>query len=59
MVAVVDALVGGRAPAPEGHLEGVDDELGAHVVGDRPAHDAAAPGVEDDGQVDLALAGAR
>jgi hypothetical protein len=43
--------------APDGHLERVDDQLVAHVVGDRPAHDAAAPGVEDDGQVDLALAG--
>jgi hypothetical protein len=30
-------------------LEGVDDELGLRVVGDRPADDAAAERVEDDG----------
>lgn len=44
----------GWAAAPQGHLERVDDELGAQEVGDRPAHDAARPGVEDDGQIDLA-----
>ena len=26
---------------PAGHLQGVDDQLGAHVVGDRPADDPA------------------
>ena len=47
----------GRAPAPDRHLEGVDDELGADVVGDGPAHHPTAPGVDDDGQVALALWG--
>jgi len=40
---------------PHGHLHGVDHQLLAHVVGDRPADDPAAEGVEDGGQVDLAL----
>jgi len=44
-------------PSPDGHLDGIDDKLGSDVVGDGPAHHAAAPGVEDDGQVDLALCG--
>jgi hypothetical protein len=48
---------GFRAAAPAGHLQGVDDQLGAHVVGDRPAHDGAAEDVEDGGAVDLALSG--
>jgi len=38
-------------------LDGVDDELGTDVVGDRPAHDSAAEGVEDHGQVHLAVGG--
>lgn len=42
---------------PEGHLDGVDDELGTDVVGHRPAHNSAAEGVEDHGQVDLAVPG--
>jgi hypothetical protein len=57
LIRVGDALLGGRAPAPERHLQRVDHQLGADVVGDRPPDDAAAPGVEDDGQVGLALAG--
>jgi hypothetical protein len=37
----------GRGPAaPAGHLQGVDDQLRAHVVGDRPAHDGAAEDVQ-------------
>ena len=43
--------------APAGHLEGVDDQFGAHVVGDRPADDDPAEDVEHGGAVDLALAG--
>ena len=43
--------------AAAGHVEGVDDELGAEVVGDRPAHDPAGPGVDDDGEIDPALTG--
>ncbi len=39
----------------QGHLQGVDDELGAHVLGHRPADDAAGPQVEDDGQVQPTL----
>jgi hypothetical protein len=44
-------------PTPEGHLEGVDDELGAHVIADRPAHHHPAERLEDHGQVDLPVAG--
>ena len=44
-------------PAPGRHLQGVDDELGPDVIGDGPADDPTAPGVEDDGHVDLALGG--
>ena len=47
----------GWPAAPDGHLDGVDDELGADVIGDRPAHDPAGPGVEHDGEVDPALTG--
>jgi hypothetical protein len=42
---------------PERHLEGVDDQLGAHVIRDRPADDHAAEGVEDDSEVDVAVSG--
>jgi hypothetical protein len=34
-------------------MQGVDHELGAHVVGDRPAHDLSGEDVEDRGAVDL------
>jgi len=55
---VADRAVGGLGPAaPQGHLEGVDDELGTDVVGDGPADDPAGPGVEDDGDVHLAAVG--
>ena len=52
-----DRLASGWASAPDGHLEGIDHELGSHVIGDRPAHDATAEGVEDHGQVRLAVLG--
>jgi len=42
----------------QGHLESVDDEVGAQVVSDGPAHDPAGVDVEDHGAVDPALAGA-
>jgi hypothetical protein len=29
------------APSPLGRVEGVDDQVGAHVIGDHPAHQAA------------------
>ena len=41
--------------SPYGHLQGVDDELGAEVVRDRPADDAARESVDHSRQVDLAL----
>jgi hypothetical protein len=44
-----------RAAARDGHLERVDDELGAHVIGHRPADDAAAVGILDGGEVQPAL----
>jgi hypothetical protein len=46
-----------RLSSPNGHLHGIHDELGADVVGDGPAHHPPAPGIEDDGQIDLALSG--
>jgi hypothetical protein len=46
----------GLAP-PEGHLHGVGHELAADVVGDGPAHNPAAKGVEHDGEEDPALGG--
>jgi hypothetical protein len=49
----------GRGPAlPERHLQGVNDQLRAQVVGDRPANDPAGEHVQDDGEVDPALAAA-
>jgi hypothetical protein len=57
VVAVGDRLTSGWTTSPDGHLEGVDNELRTHVIGDRPAHDPAAEGVEDHGQVRLAVLG--
>ena len=58
MVAVDHGARGSAASAQAGHLEGVDDQFGAQVVGDGPADDAAGVGVQDDGAVDPALLGA-
>ena len=55
VVGVVDAAVGALA-APQGHLEGVDDEVGAAVVPEGPAQYPAAVSVEDKGAVEPALA---
>jgi hypothetical protein len=44
-----------RAVGEPSHLECVDDEFGAEVIGDRPANDAPGPGVDDDGHVDPSL----
>jgi hypothetical protein len=55
---VGDGLAGGRPAPPYGHLHGVDDQFRADVVGDRPAHHPAAPGVDDDTEIHLALVGA-
>jgi hypothetical protein len=41
--------------APDRHLQRLDDEFGAHVLGHRPADASSAEGVDDDGQVELAL----
>ena len=57
VVGMKDGLALRRPPAPCRHLQGVDHQLGADVIGDGPAHDPAAPSVEDDGYVDLALGG--
>ena len=40
-----------RAALGERHVERVEDEVGAQVRRHRPADDATAPRVEDDGQV--------
>jgi hypothetical protein len=45
------------APAVQAHLERVDDELVAHVIGHRPAHDLAAIGVLDGGEIEPAFPG--
>ena len=42
----------------DGHVQGVQDQLGAEMVGHRPADDPAGERVEDDGQVEPALVGA-
>jgi len=43
---------------PDRHLQRVDDQLRAHVLGHRPPDDAAAEAVQHDRQVEPALAGA-
>ena len=45
--------------SPDRHLERVDDKLGADVIGDRPANDAAAERVEHDRAIELAGVGGR
>ena len=35
----VEDRPGGRPAVPDGHRQGVADEFGAHVIGDRPADD--------------------
>lgn len=44
-----------RAALPAGHLQGIDDQFGADVVGDRPAHDLATERVDDRAAVDPAV----
>jgi len=48
---------GVRQAAVKRHLERVDDELGAHVVGHAPPDDPPRVGVLDGGEVDPALPG--
>jgi hypothetical protein len=45
------------AAAPDRHLQGVDDQFGAHVIGDRPAHDAAVEHIQHRAAVHRAGAG--
>ena len=47
-VGVVDHAVG--PPLPEGHVEGIEHEPRAQVVGHGPAHHAAAEGIQHDGE---------
>ena len=51
LIGMVDQAGTGPA-ARKGHVQRVDDELCAHVVGHRPAHDAAAEGVVDGSEVE-------
>jgi hypothetical protein len=53
-----DGLPGRWSASPAGHVQGVDDQLGAQVVGDGPAHHPAGEHVEHDCAVHPALAGA-
>jgi len=48
---------GAWRPLHEGHGERVFDQFGAHVIGERPADDAARGQVDDRGQVGPALPG--
>ena len=44
----------GGSPLSERHVERIQDEAGAQVAGHGPAHDTAAEGIQDDGQVEEA-----
>ncbi len=52
-------VASGVAAAPQRDLQRVDDQFGAHMVGDRQPEHAAAERVEDHGAVDLALSSRR
>ena len=43
--------------APDGHLQGVEDEVGGHGGGHPPAHDQAGEDVDDEGHVGHARPG--
>ena len=58
LVGVMDQPGAGRRRA-SAICEGVDDELGAHVIGHRPADDPAGEDVLDGGEVEPALPGAQ
>lgn len=59
-VGVVDELdVGARLAAMQRHLEGVEDEVGAHVGGELPADDHPAVGVEDEREKDESVPAAQ
>lgn len=54
MVRMRDCLVDGWLAPPDSHLDRVRDELGAEVIGNRPAHNPPRPGVEHDGLIHVA-----
>jgi hypothetical protein len=54
VIAVSHDLVSWRLTFPGRHLDCVGDEFGADVIGNRPTDHAPRPGVDDDGEVDLA-----
>jgi hypothetical protein len=59
-VGVVDELdVGPGLAAGQGHAQRVEHEVGAHVCGELPAHDAAAVGVDDEAEEHQALPAAQ
>jgi len=43
--------------APAGHVQGIDDEFGAQVIGDGPAHHPAGVHIQHYGAIQPALAG--
>src|SRR5581483_6788217 len=51
-IGVVHESVDPVLALPEGHLQGVEGEVGAEVVGDLPAHDPPGEGVDDVGHED-------
>ena len=51
---MVDEALAGALALPEGHLQGVEGEVGSQVAGRLPADDEAAVDVEDEGDVDEA-----
>jgi hypothetical protein len=57
VVAVVDQP-GRWLPLGDRHVEGVQDQVGAQVVGHRPADDPAGEAVQHDREVEPTLAGA-
>jgi hypothetical protein len=58
LVGVVNETAIGAATVQR-HVQRVDDELGAHVIGHRPANDRAGVGVLNGGEVQPALPGAQ
>ena len=41
-----------RPRLAEGHVQGIQDQLGSQMVGHRPADDPAAPDIDDDRQIE-------
>ena len=53
----VNDQTGPRLPALNGHLQGVENELGINPTADRPAYDTARVQIEHDGQIQPSLFG--